>query len=315
MFPSFESILPILQPSFSAADKQRKNTKKKQLITNIVFGLIIIGFYLLTKNIFIVAFSLFFCMFLRSIVFNRMNYKFKKTYADLFITKLVDALFQNYKSPEDDGEFTYHATYNPNEHIKKNELYQSNYFGQNYMVSGEDYIEGQLGLTTFKLSEIHVMDSGDSSDDKITTVFEGVVFIADFNNFFEGSTYIYRRKFLANTHAHVKSIGAYKIELTDHDFNKEFVVMTTDDVEARYILSTNFVRKLMEYSHTTDGKAEFTFVDNKMFIFRRTTKDQFSGQLHNSNDEARLREIYDDFLEYFSIVDELTLNRRIWSKA
>ena len=90
--------------------------------------------------------------------------------------------------------------------------------------------------------------------------------------------------------------------------------MTTDDIEARYILSTNFVRKLMKFSDTTDGKVEFAFVDNKMFIFKRTEKDQFSGQLNNSDDEARLRQIYDDFLEYFSIVDELSLNRRIWSK-
>ena len=176
-------------------------------------------------------------------------------------------------------------------------------------------LKDKLGLTTFKFSEVLRNGYGTSADDGTSTVFKGVVFIADFNKSFEGSTYVFRRSFLNNIHAQVKSIGAFKIELTDHDFNKEFVVMTTDDIEARYILSTNFARKIMEYSDTNDGKVEFAFVDTKMFIFKRTKKDHFSGQLRNSNDEARLREIYDDFLEYFSIVDELTLNRRIWSKA
>ena len=313
MFPSFESILPILEPSFTEVNEQRKKTKNKQLISILVVAIIIIGIYVLSKNIFVVAIFSFLSLFLMRFIFNHMKYKFKKLYADLLITKLIDALFQNYHSPEDDGEFTYYA-YRPNEHITKHEIYQGNYFTQDYMLSGEDYIEGQLGNTSFKFSEIRLMDSGTREDDELTIVFEGVVFIADFNKSFEGSTYIYRRSRFGNTHAQAKSIGAFKIELTDPDFNKEFLVMTTDDIEARYILSTNFVRKLMDYSDTTDGTVEFAFVNDKMFIFRRTKKDQFSGELNNHHDEARLREIYEDFLAYFSIVDELTLNRRIWRK-
>ena len=221
MFPSFESILPILEPSFSEVDQQRRKTKNKQLISILVLALILIGIYLLSKNILVVAFISFFSIFLMNMFFNNMRYKFKQLYADLLITKLVDALFQNYHSPEDDGDFTYHATYSPNEHIKKSEIYQSNHFVQNYMMSGEDYIEGQLGLTTFKFSEICLMNTG-KDDDKVTIVFAGVVFIADFNKAFEGSTYIFRRSRGGNTHAQAKSIGAFKIELTDHDFNKKF---------------------------------------------------------------------------------------------
>ncbi|QUW22899.1 DUF3137 domain-containing protein [Sporosarcina sp. Marseille-Q4063] len=243
-----------------------------------------------------------------------MNHKFKQLYADLLISKLIDALFRSYKKPEDDGEFTYRATYSPNEHIEKSEIYQSNYFGDNHRIDGEDYIEGQLGLTTFRFSEIYVTASATRAEDTDSTVFKGVVFIADFNKAFEGSTFIFRRKFLNNTHPYAKSAGAFQIELTNHNFNKEFLVMTTDDVEDRYILSPNFVNKIQKYSDRVNGKAEFVFTDNKMFIFRETKKDQFSGKLYNSDDEARLRQIYDDFLEYFSIVDELTLNRRIWSK-
>ena len=54
-----------------------------------------------------------------------------------------------------------------------------------------------------------------------------------------------------------------KIELTDNEFNKVFTTKTTDDIEARYILSTNFARKILDYSNRMNGKVEFAFVDSE----------------------------------------------------
>lgn len=148
-----------------------------------------------------------------------------------------------------------------------------------------------------------------------TTVFQGTAFVADFHKDFEAETYLLGGRVLRGTKNRLKRANAFEIKMEDSIFNKTFTTMTTNDIQARYVLPINLMERIVEFTKQAHGTVSISFVDSKMYVLTKTKKNLFEGRFWRSNDYAALEKVYNEFMTYFNIVDAFTLNRRIWGKS
>lgn len=326
MFPSFESILPSLQPELEESQKLRKQAQRK-LFRNALISLGLWGLFILSliynQSSTLIGLMLAIAFFGMCILLGlslRGVKLFRQGYSMRLVGGLIKALFENVNPPADEPDYKYYARYSPNKKINSSDIRRSRLVGDFTKMTGEDHTSGKIGLTTFEFSEIDLEKEVEYKDKegrkkrKMQNVFKGIVFIADFHKDFKGRTFLVRRKLLGKDKWRLRMKGVYAIDLEDMEFNKTFQTMTTDDIEARYILSSNLMHKIMEFNNRAKGTVKISFVGSKLYLFTETNKNHFEGKFFENNDEKTLNQIYTDFRLYFDIVEEFTLNRRIWSK-
>lgn len=193
--------------------------------------------------------------------------------------------------------------------------------------SGEDLLEGMIGRTNVRMSELHTEYKTTSTDDKGNTktdwhtIFKGLFIEADFHKHFQGRTFV-RPDFAERTLGFVGralqkvTIGDEKlVQLEDKDFEKAFVVHSTDQVESRYILSTSMMRRMLDLKEKFKADVSFSFVDSSMFIAIAIKENLFEPTFGASVlDEDYLRKYYVQINSCVGIVEDLGLNTRIWGK-
>ncbi len=325
VFPTFEEVYPGVQQELKKA-KQLRSKQKGKIIRYVVIGIIMWAAVLVSALmkasgsvtgtilfiVFISSFALFGLM-VRSV--RDFHYSYKKTVVDA----VLQEMFRLIEAPKDEEDYKYRVTYKPTDYINGSDI-SKGIMTRFVKTRGEDYTRGQIGLTTFKFSEVELIDETTTTNDKDeeevkdVTVFKGVAFIADFHKDFDGKTYLFNKRLNRSDKLRLKKRKAFDIELEDMAFNKAFKTMTTNDIEARYILSSNLMERIVAFKNRAHGPVQISFVNSNMYIFTETKKDLFEARFWRSNDEKALRNIYDEFMTYFDIVEEFTLNRRIWGK-
>jgi hypothetical protein len=105
------------------------------------------------------------------------------------------------------------------------------------------------------------------------------------------------------------------IYMEDPDFEKQFVVYGDDQVEARYILSTSMISRIMDLRKKLDCKLYLSFVSSNVHVAIHWSKNLLEPEMNESVlDTNHLREPYDELALCFGLVDDLNLNTRIWTK-
>lgn len=326
VFPTFEEVYPRMEKELEKAKAYRSKQKGKVLrnfVIGIVLWLAVIVSVLLRASSNVTG-TILFIVFLASCVLigltirsiREFHYEYKKS----VVRTTLDAMFQMIEAPEDADAYKYYVRYYPTKYILDTGIDRSDIISSYTHSEGEDLTSGQIGLTTFEFSEVKYWHEEEVTDDqgkkevKKHTVFKGVVFVADFHKDFEGRTYLYNSRLTRADKMRLKRKDAYQIELEDPVFNKAFKTLTTEDIEARYILSANLMERMVTFKNRAHGPVRMVFADSKMYILTETNKNLFESQFWRSNDEKALRQIYEEFMTYFEIIEEFTLNRRIWRK-
>lgn len=191
----------------------------------------------------------------------------------------------------------------------------------------EDTIYCRLGQTDLRLSEIHTeyKTTTTDKDGKTTehwhTLFRGLFLSADFHKEFHGRTLVRtdfaEKRFGILGRFFQKPILSKDqlVILEDPEFEREFVVHASDQVEARYILSTSMMEKMLELKRRFDSEVQFSFRLSRMFIAISTTKNYFEPvQSTSLTDRAYLNGFLEQAGLCLGIVEDLGLNVRIWSK-
>ncbi len=146
------------------------------------------------------------------------------------------------------------------------------------------------------------------------TVFKGIFFRADFQKNFKGKTVIlpgvldYKIQLLNKGRGEV-------IKLEDPEFANLFMVYGNDQVEARYILSTSLMAKLVRFRKKARRNIYVSFVESRIYIAVEYAEDLFEPLLFKTMlSFAPIREYFEILQLMIGVVEELNLNRRIWSK-
>lgn len=180
--------------------------------------------------------------------------------------------------------------------------------------NSEDLIEGRIGETVFRFSEIVAQQkvtvhTKSGAQTTWVDIFRGVMFVADFNKHFQGLTtlvpYSWGRKWLA---------GRERVELENPQLMKAFVVCSTDQIEARYLLTPALMERIMGLWRRYPKQLSISFTGSCILVARSCKGNHYEAALWRDLRHCLRRDMA--LIEGMtSIVEELNMNTRIWSKA
>jgi hypothetical protein len=187
---------------------------------------------------------------------------------------------------------------------------------------GEDLVCGRVGKTEIMFSELHAeYKSGSGKNQSWHTIFKGLFFIADFNKHFRGQTVVLpdtAEKLFGGLGKMLQEWNVSRadlIKLEDPEFEQEFVVYADDQVEARYILSTSLMQRILDFKRKTGNKIYLSFTGSRVYVAVPMTKNMFEPKYFSNMDKFDpIFDYYCDLAFAVGIVDDLNLNTRIWTK-
>lgn len=288
------------------------NSLKKTAIIIALFTCI--AFYSLYKII-PDFFDLFILCSVISVGIFSFIYKMKVSgYASLFKDQVIEKLVEFIGDT---------LTYKKLGHISEYEYKVSSLFPLNSdKYSGDDLVVGKVNGVDIRFSEIHsqVKKKGNKGKEYWQTIFKGLFFVADFNKHFKGKTIVLpdnSEKLLGSLSHFLQSFSSRGelVKMDNPEFEKEFVVYSDDQVEARYILSHSLMNSILEYKKLVGKNISISFVGSNIYLAIGFKQKLFEPKIYKkvtSFDEVRF---YFEILSFTSdIVKHLNLDRKIWSK-
>lgn len=178
----------------------------------------------------------------------------------------------------------------------------------------EDNISGSHDGVDFSLCEARLERRQTNSKGRTTyvEVYHGILFKLTFPKRFNGRTLVTRDG---------GSIGNFfrgfgkgeRVTLEDPRFEKLFEVYSSDQVEARYLLTPTFMERLMALVETFGKKSvELAFVDDRLLVSIRVSTDQFEGggMFQAMDDTKRIETLIAEICKIYDLIDTLQLSIR-----
>jgi len=177
----------------------------------------------------------------------------------------------------------------------------------------EDGISGthedvSFSLVETKLQKRHRSDNG---SDSWRTRWRGMFFLLEFPKPFHGRTVVTREKGAMSKLFSGKP--ADNVRLEDPRFEKLFEAYSTDQVEARYLLTPTFMERVVALaSMVGKDSPEFVFVDNRLGIAVKSSKNRFEGGsiLTPMQDRKRVDDLVLELSLIFHTIDTLQINMK-----
>lgn len=270
--------------------------------------LLVIGFFAVIAIVGLVTGWIF--------LYKRLTAGFESDFKNLVIRKIVSFL-----STE--------LTYFPDGQIDEAAYLETGIFPRTPdRYRGDDLVQGTLDKTALRFSEIHseykteTRDSKGNRQTRWVTIFRGLFFIADFQKDFQGRTLVLPDaaeklfgKLLGQMFQSWNKGRGELVKLEDPDFEKAFVVYATDQIEARYVLSTSLIRRIMDFVAKTRKEIHLSFFKSKVAVAVTYPRALFEPGIFSSLlDFQVIKPYYEDMALAVGIVEELNLNTRIWGK-
>lgn len=255
--------------------------------------------------------------------------QYNRAFKETVVAEMAAYMVRKADLPQAGQDYAYLLDYEPQQHVGIDLIKQSSLVPRDaYVDKGEDLFSGRMGLTDFQFSKVKlVVDIEDSDSKSKMRVFKGICFIADFHKEFEGLTILHSHNAVSRGKAGKAlrklaykipqiSLGADKeITLENPAFNEAFVMRSSDETEARYLLPANMMERLVDFRYRHQGRVDVSFFGSYICLLLGSGKNYFEAPLHREADGEHLRQIYDDLAFLFGIIEQLALNTRIWSKS
>lgn len=157
------------------------------------------------------------------------------------------------------------------------------------------------------------------SNENMGSSFVGMFAVVDFNKKFNGHTIVLpdamekRVGYLAKNLQNLNAARGELVVLEDTEFENDFMVYSTDQVEARYILSTSLMERITRLKRKIDKPIMLSFNKNKLYLGIQHPY----GFLCLNKEESLLKsdifeKVHEDIYTAIGIVEDLNLNTRIW---
>lgn len=315
---SFNEIYDALMPHLEEVEAYRQELKQKSKRMLMIGGGIaavgaLIGIF---TNPIVIAVGVVIGLIVMAVGFFGSKSKYEKEFKSKVIPSMLRGVNETLQ-------------YSPKGYISKAKFKESGIFQQSIdRYNGEDYIKGRIGETDIEFSELHAQYKTTSTDSKgnrrtsYHTFFKGLYLIADFHKDFNGKTTVLpdqAEKMLGGVFGKwfqkMNFTRDDLIYLEDPEFEKEFVVYGTDQIESRYILSTHMMRDILGIKQRFNCPIFLSFINSEVHLAIYWQKDilepKFNEEITNS---AEIKKFYDELAVCLQLVEDLNLNTRIWSK-
>ncbi|MEI6823034.1 MAG: DUF3137 domain-containing protein [Bacteroidota bacterium] len=304
LYDFFETeLVPLSEPKVNSSNKKTDKSDIIKIIVIISFILFVIFLFTGSFPVLLPVFFLF--AFYRSYDDNDKREteienveNFKKKYMNVVFPKIVGFLFEDYE-------------YIPNQRISNVVLNKSMLLEHHVSsVEGEGFMRFTVGGSDVMFSETKALN------DNLNSIFKGVFLSASFNKNFTSKTFLFSKSitaFIKNTEKKIFS-ELEIVKLENNEFDHEFLILSTDQVEARYILTPNLMESILNYKHKMGANISISFVDNRLYCAIPDFSYHFDPYQYYSTDFSYVKDVYNQLKIYTDIVEDLHLNLRIWSK-
>ena len=147
------------------------------------------------------------------------------------------------------------------------------------------------------------------------TILKGVVIKFDMNKNFDGITVIrpknpgYRDKY-----DDLKRAKLSEVKLEDPEFGKKFIVYSTDQIEARYLITTSFMERFKQIQSAFYSQFAYcSFYGNFVFIAPHTGRDLFSlcSLVKPIGNKEQFEELFNQVVSILAFVDHFKLDKKL----
>ncbi len=295
-------------------EQERKKVLKRFLYVGLgvacvaVVVLLMLGGRGIQPQFFIIAVAI--CAVLGGFVCTALSKGYVSNFKVLVIGKIVKFVDES-------------LNYNPRGYIPRSTFVLSKIFTTKpNRYKGDDLVSGKMGATAIEFSELNaVYESGSGKNRHRHTVFKGLFFVGDFNKDFRGWTVVLpdtAERLFGRLGQKLQAMNIFRgqlIKLEDPEFERNFAVYGSDQIEARYILSTSLMSRIVDFKKSSGRKIHLSFVGSRVFVAISYTRSLFEPRIFTTLlDFEPIRGYFEDLQLAVGIVDELNLNTRIWSK-
>lgn len=234
-----------------------------------------------------------------------------RDYKRLLVTAVVDAMGNG-------------MTYSPVSRFTRQDFLDMDLFQKRVeRWTAEDEVTGRKNAVAYSILEGKATRTEGSGKSRHTvTIFRGSIVRLDFNKYFSGHTVVvpdHESKILGGLFGEASSRHRKELcRLENPTFESRFSVYSTDQQQARYILTPKMMELILRVS-ATHHDLRMSFQNNSVIVTIPSTKNRFEirggvfrGRISPDAVYAELAEVVGLAEE---LIDTLDLETRIWSRA
>ncbi|MBI9010120.1 MAG: DUF3137 domain-containing protein [Tenericutes bacterium] len=199
------------------------------------------------------------------------------------------------------------STYIYNHGFTEEEVIKTGLLRKQDRYASEDMISGNFVGVNFRCSDVlqkEVSNNGKSSS--VTTVFRGRFYEFDFPKSFKSNLLLlqpYNFRPFSNFE---------KIKMESIKFNSEMKVYAKNEHEAFYLLTPQFMERLLYMDNKYNDKISFSFLDNKLSIAIDSRKDYFDIKPFKTVNKSIISEYRDELNDIKEFIRVLQLDQTLF---
>ena len=204
------------------------------------------------------------------------------------------------------------ASYDPDQGIPQQLFDEPGLFNTRGSFKSDDRVRGRIGDTPFEAAEAQRQYSSGGKNKTNYIVFKGLFFHIDFNKAVRGTTIVEPES--APSYRVGDRDGLSPVALESPDFEAEFAVHSDNEVEARYILTPVMMEQLLALRQRTGRPVHVAFKRNRVYLGIHYDRALFEPGIASTTSKEAIEDMAGLFTLAGTIVHELDLNTRIWTK-
>jgi hypothetical protein len=198
-----------------------------------------------------------------------------------------------------------HLKYNPMSNFSTRTLRASQLIPISYTgFNADDEFSGKIKHIQFGFRDLKLtVQKGSGKNKRTVEVFQGAVFDFCYPKNFSAHTVIHKDKIESMTGGYVaglfqdlkQSVSHLKrVQLEHPDFEKQFQVLSTDQQEARYLITPKAMELMMAFTNEFGDNSHFSFYQNRFYVAIECPAVHFDMKHPEALDEviARVEKIW-----------------------
>jgi hypothetical protein len=308
----YKTLYPVLEELEKEREQLKHLVVTVGVIYTLVIGLLALALFNTTHDIDIMLFAAFAYIGGGGFIYKFLIKDYTFGFKEKVISPLITAMDENLN-------YSAHSHIDPL-HFSRSKLFNSKVD----RVSGNDYVNGKIDGVKIQFSDFHAEKKHKDSKGRTSwsTIFQGLFIVSDFNKNFHGTTVVLPDTaqstfgdLIGNWLQSNNAMRGELVKMDDPEFEKEFVVYGSDQIEARYILSHSLMKKLLLYKKRSKEDIFVSFTSSNVNLAIAYNKDLFEPSVFSSLLKYKIAMEYVQTLHLaIGIVEELKLNTKLWSK-
>jgi len=308
----YKTLHPVLQELEKELTHLKHRVITIGIIYSVIFGLLLLFLFTTNFSLDMIVFTLFAYIGIGGFIYKYLIKDYRSQFKEKIISPLIQAIDENLN-------YAAHMHVDPL-HFTRSKLFNSRVD----RVHGNDYVHGKIEGISIQFSDFHAEKKHKDSKGRTSwsTIFQGLFIVSEFHKNFHGTTVVLpdtaQSAFgdvIGNWLQSKNTMREELVKMDDPAFEKEFVVYSSDQVEARYILTHSLMKKLLNYKKRTQQDVFISFTNKNINLAIAYNKDLFEPSVFHSLLNCKIAMEYVHTLQLATgIVEELKLNTKLWSK-